>query len=81
MKLALPFIGLLMLSSCGDRGAYVVAPASACRAAYTGQAKTETDTHMQCMQSGDNACGMQIPIITSTTYREVEIVCNWKEWR
>lgn len=81
MKLAHLTLVALMLTACGDRGGYVVAPVTACRATYTGQEKTETTTHMQCMQSGDNACGMQIPIVTSTTYREVEIVCNWKEWR
>lgn len=54
---------------------YYSAPVEACQRQPTG--RTQTSVHMQCIASGNNPCGSQIPI--TAVYREFEYTCAWRK--
>lgn len=57
-------------------------PLEACVSTYTGQQKTEEYITYQCVSYDVKMnCIVNAPFVNYVTYKEVNVQCNWNEWR
>lgn len=62
--------------------AYIRAPLEHCAQSYTGRQRVQEMVHYQCAAYDSKMnCTVNMPVYTQSTQQEVNVLCNWNEWR